>query len=181
MLKIPQIATDEVDNGAMYRSGPEELDNTDPLDGHLFLAQEKIAVAFAVMDRMYKEFTAEHWELSRVVILKSKQTRKILYRKMNEGRARKRDSQAKWAGISRHKEELAFNEQQERGIARAAKFIYERLDKSQWTARTDVKHAMSSRDRVFFDSAIEELGERIETEEKPNAKGRATTYYRRAL
>jgi hypothetical protein len=40
---------------------------------------------------------------------------------------------------------------------------------------------MSSRDRVFFDSAIEELGERIETEEKPNAKGRATTYYRRAL
>ena len=36
------------------------------------------------MDGMYKEFNAEHWKLSSVVIRKSKQTRKILYRKVHE-------------------------------------------------------------------------------------------------
>ena len=180
VFEIPDITRDEVDNHAMFRSGPEEFDTTDPLDGHLLLAQEKIAVAFAVMDGTYEEFNAEHWKLSGVVIRKSKQTRRILYRKVDEDRARKRDRQARWAGISRHRAELAFNEQQERGIARVAKLIYNKLDKSEWSARTDIKHAIPNRDRVFFDPAIEELGERIETEERPNAKGRSTTYYRRA-
>ena len=40
VFKIPNITRDEVDNHAMFRSGPEELDNTDPLDGHLLLAQK---------------------------------------------------------------------------------------------------------------------------------------------
>jgi hypothetical protein len=180
VFQVPAVTEEEVDNHAMQRSGPEELDNTDPLDGHLFLAREKIAVAFAVMDAAFTGFSAEHWKLAGVVIEKNKQTREILYQKVEKGKTRTRNTKARLAGISRHKEELAFNEQQERDIERVAKFIYNKLDKSEWSSKTDIKSTMSGRDKAFFDSAIEELGERIDVEERLNARGRMAGYYRRA-
>ena len=72
------------------------------------------------------------------------------------------------------------HEQRERGTERVAKLIYEKLDTSEWTAGANLRRELPSRDRVFFDPAIEELGERIEIEERPNARGKQTVYYRRA-
>ena len=79
-----------------------------------------------------------------------------------------------------HKAELSFSEAQERDAARVAKLIYGKLDKNEWVSRRDIRGMLSGRDRGFFDPAIEELDERIEIEERPNTRGRSSSYYRRA-
>ena len=132
------------------------------------------------MDGMYKEFNAEHWKLSSVVIAKASRLARFFIARCMK-RKRGREMHKRNGPVFRGTTEVVFKEQQDRGISRVAKFIYNKLDKSEWTAKRDIKNALPSRDRGFFDPAVEELGERIEMEEKPNAQGRGTVYYRRAL
>jgi hypothetical protein len=129
---------------------------TGGLDGHALLGQLKIAAALAILDNRSTKITEEDWQLASVVRAKSDQTRQqvidtLTRAKINGNRVR---GEAEAQRVI-----LVEDRKAEHATQRVSRSLLDKLDKiNDWVAHNRLRtNMLASRDRDYFDDAIELL------------------------
>jgi len=125
----------------------------DPLDGHALLTRERIAAALGILNGHY-EVTEEDWELSGHLMRVSDATRgqvvaTLAEKKRRANRARGQDEAERSIIGIEAAEELA--------VKRVARSIARKLPDRGSVSHSDLRKTLASRDRDYFDVAVERL------------------------
>jgi hypothetical protein len=148
----------------------------DPLDGHALLARLKTAAALALLDRRL-EVTGEDWRLGGIVAQKSAATRGRVVATLE--RAVREKSRKKAEAVA---QEAVIVEERTTDVAvkRVCRVITRKLRRDEWMGTSAIRKALASRDRKYFDIALERLAEagQIEVDEDATGHGNSTGKYR---
>lgn len=128
-----------------------------PLDGHRLFVQEKVAVAFAILDSRH-HVNEEDWELAGRLMLLSDRTREHCQRTLQ----RKSQEAMQARIVSRVKAEtMAAEDVEADRVERCATAILAKLERDGGQAsQSDIKRALNQKTRAAFDDAIVLLLER---------------------
>jgi hypothetical protein len=153
----------------------------DALDGHALLARLKIAAGLAVLDGRTDAITEEDWQLAGLVHAVSDQTRQRVIDTLEQAKVRNNRARAE-AEASRAI--LVGDRVAEAATQRVGRAITRKLDKMDgWVTRRELRGSLASKDRAYFEDAIEALkagGQVEERELEAEHSGHTGTEYRRA-
>ena len=154
---------------------------TGGLDGHALLGQLKIAAALAILDNRSTVINEDDWELAGMVRAISDQTRQQVINTVTRTKAVNNHVRAE---AEAERAILIETRRDEHSIQRVGKSITRNLDKGDgWVAHSELRRALPSRDRGYFDDAIEALvisGQVEARSTQADHNGHVGTEYRRA-
>lgn len=141
----------------------------DALDGHALLTRLKWAAALAILDERLN-VNDEDWQLASVIMAMSDHVRGEVIQSLNERRAAANTAK----GLADAERDIIREETvTEAGIKRVCRVLVRRLEVGE-RSRADLRKAITSTDRRYFDAAIERLIEAGQVE--ADEVGRGTTY-----
>jgi hypothetical protein len=149
---------------------------TEALDGHALLAQLKIAAALALLDGRRDAVSEDDWRLAGVVRVVSDQTRQHVADVLEQGKARSNRAQAH---AEADRAIVVDSRMAEHGTERAGRAIMRKLDGAGWVTRSVLRKSLASKDRGYFDDAIEALKLSGQIEEREVQGGQTGTEYRK--
>ena len=146
-LTVPEVARRAVqDNRRAIVRG-----QTDALHGHALLARLKIAQALALLDGR-KDLTEDDWRLSGMVQAVSDSTRAGVQRYLS---TQARTSDLAQARVDGERAAVAEDVAAEHNTQRCGRFVVRHLrSRGGESSRSDVRRALPSRDRRWFDEAL---------------------------
>jgi hypothetical protein len=154
---------------------------TDALDGHALLARLKVAAGLAVLDGRTDEITEGDWQLAGLIHAVSDRTRQRVTDTLEQAKAKNNRARAE-AEASRAI--LVGDRVAEAAVQRVGRAIVRKLDTAHdWVSRSELRGSLASRDRGYFEDAIEALklsGQVEERELEAAHEGHTGTEYRRA-
>ena len=129
--------------------------DSDALDAHSIFAREKVAQALTFLDQR-QEMTLEDWELSGVIMMMSKLTRDRVEISLAAKQTKIAEIRAKRQAST---ETIIETAKVEQALARVSTIIcrHARSDSNGGVAWNDVKKSLASRDREWFEEAVERL------------------------
>jgi hypothetical protein len=154
---------------------------TDALDGHALLAQLKIAAGLAILDGRMDAITEEDWQLAGLVHAVSDRTPQRVIGTLEQDKAKNNRARAE---SEAHRTIVIHDRMAEHTIQRVGRSIMRKLDKvGDWVTRRELRGSLESKDRGYFEDAIEALkaaGQVEERELKAEHSAHTGTEYRRA-
>jgi hypothetical protein len=145
------------------------------LDGQAMLSRLKVAAALAILERRY-EITEEDWQLAGYIMSVSDTTRGAIEAELRERSEWQSKARGKAAGVQKA---TADEVESELKTQAASKAIRARLEGRGWLSRSDIRKALRSDRRAFFDDAIEHLeGSGLIEERSVTGTGQPGTEYR---
>lgn len=148
VLPVCEAATDAVDRAALARNRGE----VDALDGHALLARLKAAAALGLLFGR-AEVTGEDWTLAGQLMAVSDATRAGIVRQLGDSRAAVEAARGRADGMRA----LAAEEVREEATVQRVRRTLLRKMGSGWTTRGTLRKALASRDRPYFDQALDAL------------------------
>lgn len=144
------------------------------LDGHALLTRLKWAAALGLLDGRL-EVSEDDWQLASTIMQMSDHTRNriIADLKAKEAKANKAQGE-KYAEREKIKEERVVEE----GEKRVSRWIMHKLD-GEWVRASALRRKLASRDRGFFDSAVDRLSEAGQIEVREADSGQPGTLLRK--
>jgi hypothetical protein len=178
-MEVCQTARDAVDKAALDRLH-EKL--TDFYNSHALLSRLKTAGALALLNNRPAVITEEDWQLAGIVHEVSDRTRQRVIDMLT---ATKAESNRVRAEAEAHRAIVIDNRMAEHSTRRVGRTIMRKLDKANdWMPRSELRRtALESKDRGYFEDAIEALkisGQVEERELEADHRGHVGTEYRRA-
>jgi hypothetical protein len=166
VLPVCGRALDEIDRAAVARHRGE----AGALDGHALLVREKAAASLAIFLGRF-EVSEDDWDLAGHLMRVSDATRESISDELRRAADRENESrgraEARRAQILRHSEE---SDAMARTSQRVMKILRERKD---WVSRSDLRRAVTSRDRDYLEDAAEQLTKAGEIEFRDISKADA--------
>lgn len=127
----------------------------DALDGHALLARLKVAAALALLDQR-PEVAQDDWELAGTVMAVSDHTRAAVITAL----AAEETQRNKARGVAEAQRAVMVDERQcEAAVNRVKRKILKHLQKVESESRGRLRNWLSSRDREYFEDAIDRLVE----------------------
>lgn len=154
-LPVCDRARKEIDDAQLARlqghHGTE--DAPDVLDGHLLLAQLKVAAALAILEER-ADVIDEDWSLAGTIIAKSTATRSRIQQAM--------DAKRKQVNAARGKDEaerqlIVAETMEDRAMDRAVRGVKRRLKSGQWIGHSELRKSLDAKIRQHFDTAVNRL------------------------
>jgi hypothetical protein len=178
-MEVCQTAWDAVDVAAFDRL--HEI-STDAYNSHALLSRLKTAATLALLDNRPYVVTEEDWQLAGIVHDVSDTTRQRMIDLIEQTKIKNNRVRAE-AEASRTI--LIGNRVAEATVQRVGRAIMRKLDsdKGDWISRSKLRGSLDSKDRGYFEGAIEALktsGQVEERELEADHKGNVGTEYRRA-
>jgi hypothetical protein len=150
---------------------------SEALDGHALLAQLKVAAALALVDGRRNAITEDDWCLAGVVRAVSDQTRQHVGRVLEQDKIKNNHARAH---AEADRAIVIDNRMAKHAIQRVGRSLARKLDNaSDWISRTELRHALESKDRQYFNDAITALVDAGQAEERQVLSGRKGTEYRK--
>lgn len=142
----------------------------DPLDGHALLTRERIAAALGILSGRY-EVSEEDWQLAGYLMRVSDATRGEVVEALSEKR---RLSNRQRGQDEAERSVIVTEAVEDAAIKRVARSLVRHLPDRDSIPRHELRKKLASRDRDYFDSAVDRLLEagQIEAAETPHG----TTY-----
>lgn len=151
-MPIPDEVRQQVGRASLDRLRAQ----TEALDGHSMLARLKLAAALALLDRR-KHVTMDDWELSAQIMTVSNRTRESVVTYLSS-KARQAN-QAKGEGEAQRAVMVADRVAEE-AVKRVARRVLSHLRKHpDGMARHELRKVLASRDRQYFEEAVDRLSE----------------------
>ncbi len=148
-LTVPQVARRAiVENRRATLRGEEHT-----LDGHALLARLKVAQGLTVLDGR-TVMTDDDWRLSAIVMSVSDRTRGAVQRSLARQAEASNVARASFEG---QRAAVADDVGHELAVQRCARSIQRHLSARGETPRADVRKALASRDRRFYEDAVRAL------------------------
>jgi hypothetical protein len=150
ILGLPDAIRDFVrKENARLRKDPDSFE----LDEHFYYAQLKLSGAFALLARR-QAINTEDWELAHELMKISLAERGYVMSVL----ANQAAEVAQKSGFAEGHKQLAVEKVvSDDGIKRASRWIVRKLSMSEWKDRQELYRPMASKDRPYFDEAIEIL------------------------
>ena len=150
ILPVPDVAKTAVDRATLARARGEG----DPLEGHALLCRLKAAQGLALLDDR-PAITDEDWQHAGLLMAVSDHTRSTVQRELAAAATAANLAKGRAEGL---RGAVAADTLHDHAIQRVCQWVTRHLAKQpDETARGDVRKAMPSRDRQYFDEAIERL------------------------
>jgi hypothetical protein len=147
----------------------------DPLDGHALLTRERLAAALGILDSRY-EVNDEDWQLAGHLMAVSNTTRDDVVEALA---ARQREANRQRGKAEAERSLIVTEAVEEAAAQRVARSIIRHLPDTETVPRHELRKRLASRDRHYFDDAIERLlaAGQIEATETEHGThyGKATT------
>jgi hypothetical protein len=163
VMPVCKRAMDEIDRAAVARHRGE----AGALDGHALLVREKLAASLAIYLGRF-EVSDHDWDLAGHLMRISDLTRESVSNALRRAAQQKNEAagqaEARRAQILRRAEE---SDALLRTSQRILKILRERKD---WVSRSDLRRAVTSRDRDYLDDAAEHLVKAGEIEFRDTSK-----------
>jgi len=151
VIKVCDTARNTIDREHVKRNRGDG----DALDGHALLTRLKWAAAFGILDGRL-EVTDSDWELAGTLMQMSQHTRQQIVDEIAE----KKRAANLARGIEYAEREVLKDESvAEAGTKRVARRLYAKLEAAGELPRAELRRAINSRDRGYFDAALERLQE----------------------
>jgi hypothetical protein len=177
-MQVCETARAEIDAA---RVDHLRANTTDALDGHALLAQLKIAAGLAILDGRMDAITEEDWQLAGLVHAVSDRTPQRVIGTVEQDKAKNNRARAE---SEAHRTIVIHDRMAEHTIQRVGRSIMRKLDKvGDWVTRRELRGSLESKDRGYFEDAIEALkaaGQVEERELKAEHSAHTGTEYRRA-
>jgi hypothetical protein len=177
-MQVCETARAEIDAA---RVDHLRANTTDALDGHALLAQLKIAAGLAILDGRMDAITEEDWQLAGLVHAVSDRTPQRVIGTLEQDKAKNNRARAE---SEAHRTIVIHDRMAEHTIQRVGRSIMRKLDKvGDWVTRRELRGSLESKDRGYFEDAIEALkaaGQVEERELKAEHSAHTGTEYRRA-
>lgn len=148
-LTVPQVARQAIVESRRARLRGEEH----ALDGHALLARLKVAQGLAVLDGR-ATMTEDDWRLSAVVMTTSDHTRGGVQRYLARQAEASNVARARFEG---QRAAVADEVGHDHAVQRCSRSIQRHLSARGETPRGDVRKALASRDRRYYDDAVTAL------------------------
>ena len=150
ILGLPDAIRDFIrKENARLRKDPDSFD----LDEHFYYAQLKLSGAFALLARR-QAINTEDWELAHELMKISLAERGYVMSVL----ANQAAEVAQKSGFAEGHKQLAVEKVvSDDAIKRVSRWILKQLSISEWKKRSELYKDMASRDRQYFDEAIERL------------------------
>jgi hypothetical protein len=124
----------------------------DALDGHADLIRLKVAAAVAILaERLH--ITEDDWRLAAVVLQMSDSTRSMVVQRL---KARSTERNRARAVAEGEREAIKADTAEEQHVRRLASALERRIG-DVWILRSELRKGCASRDREWFDAALEHL------------------------
>ncbi len=149
VLTVPDIAAHTIDRAHLARARGDG----DALDGHALLCRLKTAQALALLDDR-PTMTDEDWHLAGVVMRVSDRTREHVEQQLATAAQRANLARGHSEGLRAAAAEEAADQQ---AVQRTCRAITRKLADRGATAHADLRKALTSRDRRYFDESVQRL------------------------
>lgn len=163
-IDVCDLARKTIDEAAIARLRGD----TDALDGHLLLAQLKLAAALAIADARL-HVTDEDWQLADIMTRKSTSVRASIAAVLDSERRAHNERRGK---LDAAREELVDDIRHEAARARVSRVILKRLSAVDDMPRAKLRNHVAARDRKLFDEVILTLIETSQVREISVEKGK---------
>ena len=148
VLSVCAAARDTIDAARVARlRGDGEA-----LDGHALLCRLKIAAMLAIFDGRF-EITDQDWDLAGVIAVKSEWTRRGVVRTLERKQQEANTARGKAEG---ERSVIVAETVEDAAIKRVARLVKRKLT-SEWIAHNELRKKITTRDRSYFDAAIDHL------------------------
>jgi len=146
------------------------------LDGHALLARLKTAAVLAIWNGRLN-VTDDDWRLAGVIHARSDRTRQQIVDKLAE---RRRDANRARGEAEAERAVVVADTLQDAAAKRVARTLVRKLTDGEWVTRSDLRRRVTSRDRRYFDEAMERLIDagQVEAGNAGNAGPDGTVYRR---
>lgn len=151
VIKVCDTARNTIDREHVKRNRGDG----DALDGHALLTRLKWAAAFGILDGRL-EVSDDDWQLAGTLMAMSDHTRRQIVDELTE---KKRAANLARGLEYAEREVLKDESVTEAGIKRVARRMYAKLETAGATPRSELRRAINSRDRGYFDAALDRLQE----------------------
>lgn len=150
-LHVPDVAATAIREASAARNRGEG----DALDGHGLLVREKVAAALCVLDSR-RTMTEEDWRLAGLVMAASDRCRRTVTLRIQQARD---DADVTRGRSEGRRAEAAQDYRDKQATTRVAKFLMRKLRTvgEAGMSSGDLRRALPSRDRSYFESATEHL------------------------
>jgi hypothetical protein len=166
-MRVCPSAKEAVDNARLARL----REDGDALDGHALLARLKVAAALAILDGR-ADVTVEDWHLAGVVQGVSDITRRVA---VDAIAARQRQTNHAHAAAEGERSVIVAETVDNAAVTRVAHALGRRVG-PEWVTGRDLRNTLNSRDRQWFDDAVERLVDAGQVEavdtDNPGPRGR---------
>jgi hypothetical protein len=149
-LPVCALAWQEIDASHLAASRGEG----DPLDGHRLFCQLKVAAALGIIDGR-PEVTEADWQLARLVMARSDQTRSEVLDSLKSAKAKAYQDRAAGAAISAVAVDDALTESAELRVCRTLRRTIPMAP--EWISRREMVRRVAGRDRPHVDGALVRL------------------------
>lgn len=148
-MSLCQTAHTEIDQNRLARlRGDGEA-----LDGHGLLARLKVAAALALLDSRL-DVTEEDWTLAGVIHRKSDATRAGIQRHLAQAGEQRNAARAM---AEAQRSQIVAETVEEATIRKVAQAAKRKLKAGEWVPRGEIRKAITSSQRGFFDAAMDRL------------------------
>jgi hypothetical protein len=173
-MSVCQTAIEEIERARLDRLRGIP---SDALDGHSLLCQLKVAAFLALLEEHQHEISEEDWRLAGIVREVSDRTRQYVVdvlrrRSVQDDRAR--------AYAEAERAIVVTDRRTERTTQLAGKAIMRKLETvGDWVTRSELRRSLASKDRGYFEDALEALIAAGQVEERRVQSKQSGTEYRK--
>jgi 5S rRNA maturation endonuclease (ribonuclease M5) len=137
------------------------------IEAHGLLSRLKVAAALGLYDER-AEISSEDWRLAGIVMAVSDSTREKVAKEL--AKAVQKQNRAR-AELEAERALLIEGRKEIDTLHRVGRTMVRKLDAGRWVSKSDLRKAVSSRDRGYFEAALDKLRETALVEERDTGHG----------